>query len=229
MTEFRYTLRDAFIEAEKIRLSQIPSNSEINWIPSAKFEKKVQKLIKHSKRDYWYLINTSFKRAAIIVLALIMLLGFSMSIKATREPIIQFIIETYEKFTNIFFGNDDTDLDIPRTIENKYTITVIPEGYTLEFIEEVPMNRKLIWRNKDNEEIIFNQGVLYNANMTIDNEDVTLKYVMLGTNTAIYVTKFNAQTLFWHTDRYKFQIFCPTSISFEEFIHIAESVAEENN
>ena len=130
MTEFRYTLRDAFIEAEKIRLSQIPSNSEINWIPSAKFEKKVQKLIKHSKRDYWYLINTSFKRAAVIVATILVLLGFSMSIKAIREPVVRFIIETYEKYTNIFFGNDDTDLNLPRTIEQKYTITAIPEGYT---------------------------------------------------------------------------------------------------
>ena len=227
MTEFRYTLRDAFIEAEKIRLSQIPSNSDINWIPSAKFEKKVQKLIKHSKRDYWYLINTSFKRAAVIVAAILVLLGFSMSIKAIREPVVRFIIETYEKYTNIFFGNDDTDLNLPRTIEQKYTITAIPEGYTFLSMEEMPLNRKLIWRNKDNEEIIFNQGVLYNANMTIDTEDSSYEYVMVDSYNAIYLTKWNMQIIIWENGIYKFSINCSTSISYEELIHIAESLTEE--
>ncbi|HPB16410.1 MAG TPA: DUF4367 domain-containing protein [Clostridia bacterium] len=227
MTEFRYTLRDAFIEAEKIRLSQIPSNSDINWIPSAKFEKKVQKLIKHSKRDYWYLINTSFKRAAVIVATILVLLGFSMSIKAIREPVVRFIIETYEKYTNIFFGNDDTDLNLPRTIEQKYTITAIPEGYTFLSMEEMPLNRKLIWRNKDNEEIIFNQGVLYNANMTIDTEDSSYEYVMVDSYNAIYLTKWNMQIIIWENGIYKFSINCSTSISYEELIHIAESLTEE--
>jgi len=227
MTEIRYTLRDAFIEAEKIRLSQIPSNSEINWIPSAKFEKKVQKLIKHSKRDYWYLINTSFKRAAVIVATILVLLGFSMSIKAIREPVVRFIIETYEKYTNIFFGNDDTDLNLPRTIEQKYTITAIPEGYTFLSMEEMPLNRKLIWRNKDNEEIIFNQGVLYNANMTIDTEDSSYEYVMVDSYNAIYLTKWNMQIIIWENGIYKFSINCSTSISYEELIHIAESLTEE--
>ncbi|HQO70292.1 MAG TPA: DUF4367 domain-containing protein [Clostridia bacterium] len=227
MTEFRYTLRDAFIEAEKIRLSQIPSNSDINWIPSAKFEKKVQKLIKHSKRDYWYLINTSFKRAAVIVATILVLLGFSMSIKAIREPVVRFIIETYEKYTNIFFGNDDTDLNLPRTIEQKYTITAIPEGYTFLSMEEMPLNRKLIWRNKDNEEIIFNQGVLYNANMTIDTEDSSYEYVMVDSYNAIYLTKWNMQIIIWENGIYKFSINCSTSISYEELIDIAESLTEE--
>lgn len=227
MTEIKYTLRDAFIEAEKIRLSQIPSNSEINWIPSAKFEKKVQKLIKHSKRDYWYLINTSFKRAAVIVATILVLLGFSMSIKAIREPVVRFIIETYEKYTNIFFGNDDTDLNLPRTIEQKYTITAIPEGYTFLSMEEMPLNRKLIWRNKDNEEIIFNQGVLYNANMTIDTEDSSYEYVMVDSYNAIYLTKWNMQIIIWENGIYKFSINCSTSISYEELIHIAESLTEE--
>lgn len=227
MTEIKYTLRDAFIEAEKIRLSQIPSNSDINWIPSAKFEKKVQKLIKHSKRDYWYLINTSFKRAAVIVATILVLLGFSMSIKAIREPVVRFIIETYEKYTNIFFGNDDTDLNLPRTIEQKYTITAIPEGYTFLSMEEMPLNRKLIWRNKDNEEIIFNQGVLYNANMTIDTEDSSYEYVMVDSYNAIYLTKWNMQIIIWENGIYKFSINCSTSISYEELIDIAESLSEE--
>ena len=227
MTEIKYTLRDAFIEAEKIRLSQIPSNSDINWIASAEFEKKAQKLIKHSKRDYWYLINTSFKRAAVIVAAILVLLGFSMSIKAIREPVVRFIIETYEKYTNIFFGNDDTELNLPRTIEQKYTITAIPEGYTFLSMEEMPLNRKLIWRNKDNEEIIFNQGVLYNANMTIDTEDSSYEYVMVDSYNAIYLTKWNMQIIIWENGIYKFSINCSTSISYEELIDIAESLTEE--
>ncbi len=227
MTEIKYTLRDAFIEAEKIRLSNIPSNSDISWIPSAKFEKKVQKLVKYSKRDYWYLINTSFKRAAVIVIAILVLLGFSMSIKAIRDPVVRFIIETYEKYTNIFFGNDDTDLNVPGTIEQKYTITAIPEGYTFLSMEEMSLNRKLIWRNKDNEEIIFNQGVLYNANMTIDTEDSSYEYVMVDSYNAIYLTKWNMQIIIWENGIYKFSINCSTSISYEELIRIAESLTEE--
>ena len=227
MTEIKYTLCDAFIEAEKIRLSQIPPDSDIIWTPSEKFELKMKKLIKSSKREYWNFVNTSLKRAAVIVVAILVLLGFSMSIKAVREPVIRFIIETYEKYTNIFFGNDDTELDVPRTIEQKYTVTEIPEGYTFLSMEEMSLNRKLIWRNEDNEEIIFNQGVLYNANMTIDTEDASYEYVMVGTYNAIYLTKWNMQVIIWENGIYKFSIDCTTSISYEELIHIAESLSEE--
>ncbi|MDD2261914.1 MAG: DUF4367 domain-containing protein [Clostridia bacterium] len=227
MKEIKYTLRDAFIEAEKIRLSQIPPDSEIIWTPSEKFELKMKKLIKSSRRGYWHFINTSLKRAAIIVVAILVLLGFSMSIKAIREPVVQFIITIYEKYTNIFFGND-TELDLPRTIEQKYIITAIPEGYTFLSMEEISLNRKLIWRNKDNEEIIFNQGILYNANMTIDTEDASYEYVMVGTYKAIYLTKWNMQIIIWENGIYKFSINCTTSISYEELIRIAESLSEEN-
>lgn len=226
MTEIKYTLSDAFIEAEKIRLSQIPADSDINWTPSEKFELKMKKLIKSSKREYWYLFNASLKRAAVIVVAILVLLGFSMSIKAIREPVVQFIITIYEKYTNIFFGND-TELDVPRTIEQKYTVTAIPEGYTFLSMEKMSLNRKLIWRNEDNEEIIFNQGVLYNANMTIDTEDSSYEYVMVGTYNAIYLAKWNMQVIIWENGIYKFSIDCTTSISYEELIHIAESLSEE--
>lgn len=227
MTETKYTLRDAFIEAKRIKLSGIPKDEDIDWTPSPRFERKINRLIKNSRKSYWPLINTPLKKVAVAAMVIIMLFGFTMSIEAAREAVVDYIITVYEKYTGIFFDVDDKDLNVPKTIEQKYMVTALPEGYTLSSKDEMDFRRKFIWTNEKGEDIIFEQSVLHNTSMTLDTEDAPFKYVKVGQYTAIYSTKRNMQTVIWDNGKYLFIINCTTSVSYEDVIRMAESVTEE--
>ena len=87
----------------------LPSNEELSHITFTKeFEERMRKLIEREKKFYFYWINTVRKRVAIIILVIIIsLTSVTFGVKAIREPVIRFILETFEKFTNITFVNDD--------------------------------------------------------------------------------------------------------------------------
>ena len=59
------------------------------------------RLIKRQKRPYWKFTNTVGKRIAVIALAFLMLFGLSMTIEAVREPVISFIENVFEKFSEL--------------------------------------------------------------------------------------------------------------------------------
>ena len=146
MTETKYTLRDAFIEAKRIKLSGIPKDEDIDWTPSPRFERKINRLIKNSRKSYWPLINTPLKKVAVAAMVIIMLFGFTMTVKAAREAVVDYIITVYEKYTAFSF--DVRGLDVPKTIEQKYMVTALPEGYTLSSKDEMDFRRKFIWTRK---------------------------------------------------------------------------------
>lgn len=225
MTETKYTLRDAFIEAKRIKLSGIPKDEDIDWTPSPRFERKINRLIKNSRKSYWPLINTPLKKVAVAAMVIIMLFGFTMSIEAAREAVVDYIITVYEKYTGFSF--DVRGLDVPKTIEQKYMVTALPEGYTLSSKDEMERHREFIWTNEKGEDIIFKQSVLHNVHMTLDTEDTPYKYVQVGQYSAIYLTKRNMQTVIWDNGKYLFIINCTTSVSYEDVIRMAESVTEE--
>jgi len=227
MTETKYTLRDAFIEAKRIKLSGIPKDEDIDWTPSPRFERKINRLIKNSRKSYWPLINTPLKKVAVAAMVIIMLFGFTMSIEAAREAVVDYIITVYEKYTGFSFDVDDKDLDVPKIIEQKYMIKTIPEGYILSSKDEMDFLRMFIWTNEKGEDMFFRQSVLHNTSMTLDTEDAPYKYVKVGQYTAIYLTKRNVQTVIWDNGKYLFVIDCTTAISYEDLIKMAESVAEE--
>ena len=85
-------LKKAFIQADvEDYNNEIRKNFE--WIPSPAFEKRMKKLIHHRTNPLWEYINTTGKKVAAVALAVIIILGSMMSVKAIREPVWKFIIE----------------------------------------------------------------------------------------------------------------------------------------
>ena len=97
-------IKAAFREVVSSEFAHIPTDeSSIDFTFSEKFNKKMEKLIKSQRKSYYIFINTVGKRVAILFVAIITLFAASMSVKAIREPVINFIIEVYESFTKYFF------------------------------------------------------------------------------------------------------------------------------
>ena len=181
MNKTKYTLRNAFIEAERIRLSEIPEDSDINWVPSSRFKKRIKRIIKYSNNDSLFLLSNSFKKAVAIVAMIILLLGFSLNTAAAKQSLVRFVVTVYENYTNFFFDVEEKEPDIPKTIEEKYTITAVPEEYMLSSTNEMEVLHQLIWTNEGN--ILFSQYILQKS-FNLMTGDSPYKYIKIGTHTA---------------------------------------------
>lgn len=93
---------NAFREAIAQEYIDIPNEDNIEYSFSGKFEKKMQKLIKSQKRTYWHLINTATKKAAVVFLTCAVAFSSAMTVRSIREPVVEFLKETYDTIVNYF-------------------------------------------------------------------------------------------------------------------------------
>ena len=206
----------------------LPTNEELSYIkiPDA-LDAKIKKLIEREKKFYFYWFNTVGKRVAAIILAiLISLTTVTFSVKALREPFIRFIVETYEKFSNVIFVNDRSESDILETddfilevIEPKY----IPEQYALEYNFEDDVVYQARYFNSDRSSMIFymqamnDEGILQANTESVEYEDI-----LINDYSAIYYFNKGTNTIILSGERYIFTI--EGTIDKEELFKIAESI-----
>ena len=104
-----YTKSDERILETALRLQQerylsgLPDDNELESISfTSEFEEKMRKLIIYQKNPFFTFINTTGKRVACIIVAVIVIATTTVfSVEALRKPFINFIIETYEKYSTI--------------------------------------------------------------------------------------------------------------------------------
>lgn len=100
--------------------------NEITNSFSQNFEQRMEKLIRSERKISWHWINTTGKRVAIIVVALLCVLSAAFSAEAVREPVVNFIMEIFDGFWRI-----RTESEMTREITYECIPNYIPDGYTL--------------------------------------------------------------------------------------------------
>ena len=99
-TLFIQALKDVFDEEYNADMEAILLNDEHEF--SDKHNKKMKKLIKRQSRPYFKLISTATRRAACIIVAMIVLSASALSVEAVRNAVYDFIIKIIN-ITNIFY------------------------------------------------------------------------------------------------------------------------------
>lgn len=155
------------MEAERLDNADLPSENEIQWDFSEKFEKSMDKLIRKNNRIQLSTRRTVAKSLIAAIVAIIVLFTGLMSVAATREPIIEFVKKIFSQFNEITLSENSTPpVD---KIEIEYTLTNLPEGYELKEYQKDDFKVFSVWENENNEEIVFSQNLL-DSSFTIDNE-----------------------------------------------------------
>ena len=188
---------------------------------SPQYEKKMARLIKKQKRPYWKFTNTVGKRIAVIALAFLMLFGLSMTIKAVREPVISFIENVFEKFSELFVNKSETQ-NAPDKIEEVYTLSGLPDEYEEVLFYNTEILVKTVWSEGKNE-ISFSQSKL-NSKITFDIESSETKRILLNNAEVFYNYKNQKTQIFWRNNFYVFIIEYSDFASENEMIKLYESV-----
>lgn len=217
-------LIQAFERYNQKLCESLPSDEELKDVTfSETFEKKMQKLISIQKKSYYYMINTVGKRVAIILAAIIIgLTATTFGVKAIRETVIEFITETFERFTKVSVVNEepDTQIEFVKTVP-----TYIPEGYTVESETELGGLYKISYNHKDDIFIDYTQmisnGTIYNA----DTEEIEYDKIIINSFEGIKYIKNGINTVVFADETYMYTIY--GDISFDELIKMAESIKTE--
>lgn len=181
--------------------AMIPDMKE-DHIFSPKFEKKMKRLISRHKKPYYHLISTGTRRAACIVVALLVFSASAMSVKAVREAVLDFIMHIFsdhaEVQTGIGLGSD-----YPATIEEEYYIADLPEGFELEgyFSNDYMVHS---WYINGDEYIILDQ---YTRNQFLGNydiEQVDQDNIYIDGQKYLYFYDNNEHTFIWDNGKYIF-------------------------
>ena len=216
----REEFKAAFREVISSEFAHIPTDeSSIDFTFSEKFNKKMEKLIKSQRKSYYIFINTVGKRVAILFVAIITLFTASMSVKAIREPVINFIIEVYESFSKYFFEGETAE-----KIEKVYSITKLPVGFKQTQVVENDAGRNVTFESSEGNIIVFTQSATQNAELNIDNQKVS-QAIKQVEDKEIHIYYFESDTyMFWTDQGYCFQIISYGNIETDTLIEMIESI-----
>lgn len=212
--------KNAFREVISAEFSHIPCDEDsIDYTFSDRFNKKMNKLIKAQRKPYYFLINTAAKKVAVYFVIFVTLITASMSVKAIREPVVNFIVEVYESFTRYFFDGDTAD-----NITKKYEISELPKGFSRFNTMETDTDFTVIYQDSENNSIIFTQSTTKNKIFDIDNQKETPKIEKVN-GIEIYIYTYEKDKfIFWSDNGYFFQITAYGDIDDETLIKMIKSI-----
>lgn len=188
---------------------------------SPRFENNMEKLIGRRNKPYYMLINTAGKRAAGIIIGVIIASAATIiSVDALREGFIDF-------FTRIFSNNSivraENTAGAPEKIEDIYEITYDLSGYTVdyEFYDKIFGIDKTY--KKGDIIIHYSQSVKSLFDTSYNTEGAELSAVDInGFEAVYYCDRYNYHHLIWDNGDYIISL--GSNIGKNELIEIAESV-----
>ena len=190
------------------------------------YENYMNNLIRRSKNPFQRNFNTVGRRVAGIVAAMLIAFSCSMTVKAVREPVVEFFTNIYEKFVELFFGEDDI-AKAPDTIETVYTLGFIPDGYEVDRFIIDDSATSMLWRNAQGDMIVLSQGVL-DGSFTVDVEESDYDIINWNGKRIAYTEKYGIKSFFWNSIEYEFSLTISDNISDTEAFALIESLKKYN-
>lgn len=217
-------LKQALQIYENRLIDSLPSNNQIETITfSSNFEMKIKKLNGMQKKPYYFMINTVTKRVASIVVILFVVLTTTVfSVKALREPVINFLIEIYDKFSVIVFDKSTINLTSSKVSFITYGPIYIPEDFSLNSEEHLNLSYYREYIGPDGKTITYEQSSLANTQVNIDTENTSTQEIVINQYTGIFFENKGFGNIIWSDGTYSFTI--SGNVEKFELTKIAESI-----
>lgn len=221
-------LGEALLKFQTERINKnYPLTEEYNeeFSPNSVTDEKICKLIKLEKKPYYVLINTIGKRVAcIIILILTMMTTTVFSVKALREPFINFIVSTYEKASAIIFKDGESKPNQSVTLSEFYEPEYLPLGYIKTYEEKGYFFYFCEFTDQDGNIINTENFITENAILSVNTENVEVERIFITNNKteAIYYENKGVKEIVFSLDGYGFTV--SGKVEKSELIKIAESM-----
>ena len=227
----KITLKNAFLLADAAAFASVDTAPSYSWSPSEKFEARIRSYSHGVDRYWWKFVNTAGKRVAVILLALTVLFGLSMTVDAIREPFVKLITKVLEKFTEVYV-DPKTSQNMKDSMEEKYYPSYIPDGYVMtENNVYLDISIDAFYEKEDGGYekgyISYHQDLLRSSGFLFDTEGVELIGLEIDGKLAKSYTNKGVVNLFWTDDDYMFRLSATGGLTLEDLVDIAKSLKIE--
>ena len=194
-----------------------------NLEPSAAFTAKMEALVRKTdapaKRSLRY---TLLAAAVIFLISVTMVFSFA----DVRNEVIRLFREYYYTHFDIEYGFEDSgDIAVGDGINELYTLSGLPDGFTQQSLTENEHSVITVWENDGGDALILSQGDGM-TKRSVDAERLTRAVVVSeGTEYEVYSEK-GYMVVFWSTRDYTFSIDCYGNFTQDEIISLAENIKE---
>lgn len=212
--------KNAFREVVSSEFAHIPTDeNSIDFIFSERFNKRMAKLIRSQKKVYYNFVNTAYKRVAIICVVLLTMLTTACSVKAIREPIVNFFTEVYESFTRYFFEGDTVN-----TITKEYDLNVLLDGFVQTEKIESEISITKVYENNSGDIFEFIQTITDDTEATFDTQNAKKHSIIVsGMMIDIYESDY-VKTALWTKDEYMFNLTCYGNVDLDVIKEIVSNI-----
>lgn len=223
--------RSEFNEMFRVVISEefadIPPESEIQYEFSKEFLDKMQKLINGTEDDTHkeqkkHRSSVAIKRIVALAAALIVLFAGIMSVSAVREPVVNFIVKTYEGFKRVLFSGDSL-----KEIDHVYAFTEVPEGFVeTQRISNKEMNL-VRYENRETGAVIkISQSIATEYSFSLDSENGEIKtFDTNGKEVKIYCAESQAVFVaLWIEDIYSMELSYSGETDTDELLRLINTI-----
>ena len=199
------------------QLKDIPPEEEIDYEFSQNFQKKLMKLMQKQENPVRRFFQSTGRKAAAIILALIIGFSATLSIDAVRQPIFNFFYKIFSTHTDVEFGQTEN-----KTITTCYSIPRVPVGFTADpdtVCDEV--YHEHMWINGNGECIDFTQICIsssVNSSLSIDSEKNGTKEISVNGIRTLFCDTGHSVICIWSENGYHFELVYPLNLG-KEFMH----------
>ncbi len=222
---FDLILADALMESLDMELQEIDENHEYeDYKPSDEFDRKIRKIGKSIGRKDRLKKSAKICSKAVITVAAIMGVFFGgLLTQPTVYAAVQNVIRTlFDKFDKYDYIGEELTVD---NFNNNIRLGYVPDGYYLSKGNYFPAYVTLLYKDKDDNEIIFDYCIANGTSSNYDNEhNLYSSFTKKGIEYHYYESNDSdfANTIVWYDKGYSFSI--SAHISKDEFVKIAENV-----
>ena len=196
-------IEDVFNERFEQEMQEFKSTPP--FVFSEKHKKKMAKLIKRQRKPYFKLICTTGRRVACIIVAIVAIAASTLSVKAVREAIFNFITKIFSDHTVVTVESGTAE-GYPKTIEEEYYISDLPEGFERVDYSKSSISVFSAYENKD-KYILFSQYTKAYYETNYDNE-LTQSTKQYSKNEQVFLVFESEEetTFIWDNGEYIFTI-----------------------
>lgn len=165
--------------------------------------------------------RVSAKRVRIIAIVAIIALLLASCAVIYREEIGKLTVVILERYDLITHSDNS---GTPLSIEEEYELSYVPNGYDLKDVITTENTVIRTYSNSDENNIIFNQNVVGNAHILLDNEHGNSETYKIGDLIVYFRPSSDKFVYLWNDEKYIVIISSDIKFSIDELTKIIEGV-----
>jgi hypothetical protein len=148
--------------------------------------------------------GATMRKRLVLVAIIVAILASVLSITAARETVWNFIVQTYEKYSNIIFGTGDPGQTIdPSDVFNPDDLK-LPAGYHEIERTDVEGFLQIVFTGPAGDQLIFEKIAGESLQMIIDSENTQTENLQIRGSEGLYYSNKGYQHIIWQEGPFVF-------------------------